>query len=73
MCVCVCRKCVHRLTGKVYAVKIIGNRVDSSREVQLLRLCQGHDTIVKLQDVFHDEVRIPINLYSLRYSRMSVY
>ena len=47
----VCRRCIHRATGKEYAVKIVSRRVDCSREIQLLRLCQGHPNIVKLIDV----------------------
>lgn len=52
----VCRRCTERRTGKMCAVKIVSNRVDCSREVHLLRLCQGHNNIVKLLDVFQDEV-----------------
>ena len=52
----VCRKCRHKQTGKEYAVKIVSRRIDCTREIQLLRLCQGHPNIVKLHEVFHDEV-----------------
>ena len=37
-------------------MKIVSRRVDSSREVKLLRLCQGHPNIVQLHEVHHDEV-----------------
>ena len=37
----VVRRCVRRETGEELAVKIVSRRVDCSREVQLLRLCQG--------------------------------
>ena len=47
---------MQRRTGKFFAVKIVSNRIDCNREVQLLRLCQGHENIVQLQDVFQDEV-----------------
>ena len=50
------RKCRHKQSGKEYAVKIMSRRVDCSREVQLLRLCQGHPHIVKLHEAFQDEV-----------------
>lgn len=53
----VCRKCRHKQTGKEYAVKIVSRRIDCTREIQLLRICQGHPNIVKLHEVFHDEVR----------------
>ena len=51
-----CRKCRHKQTGKEYAVKIVSRRIDCSREVHTLRLCQGHPNIVTLQKVCHDEV-----------------
>lgn len=53
----ICRRCVKKSTGKEYAVKIVSRKVDSSNEVALLRLCQGHENIVKLHNVYHDEVR----------------
>ena len=58
MCICVFshRKCRHKQTGKEYAVKIVSRRVDSSREIKLLRMCQGHNNIVTLYGVYHDEV-----------------
>ncbi len=52
----VCRKCQNKQTGKEYAVKIVSRRIDCTREIQLLRLCQGHPNIVRLHEVFHDEV-----------------
>lgn len=56
-----CRRCVEKSTGKEYAVKIISRKVDSSREVALLRLCQSHPNIVQLHQVFHDEVNISLD------------
>lgn len=50
------RKCRHKQTRNEYAVKIVSRRLECNREVQLLRLCQGHPNIVKIHDVFHDEV-----------------
>ncbi len=52
----VCRRCVDRATGIEYAVKIVSRRVDCSKEIALLRMCQGHPNIVKLVDVI--QVRI---------------
>ncbi|XP_044577160.1 ribosomal protein S6 kinase alpha-5-like isoform X1 [Cotesia glomerata] len=50
----VCRRCRHRQTKQEFAVKIISRRIDSSREVAILRACQGHPNIVKLIDVYQD-------------------
>lgn len=51
----ICRRCIERATGKAYAVKIISRKVDSTREINLLRACQGHPNIVNLHQVYHDE------------------
>lgn len=53
----ICRRCVEKATGKEYAVKIVSRKIDSAREISLLRLCQGHPNIVNLYNVYHDEVR----------------
>jgi serine/threonine protein kinase len=50
------RKCLHKKSGNEYAVKIVSRRQDCSREIQLLKMCQGHPNIVKLHDVYYDEV-----------------
>lgn len=52
----VCRKCVHKGTGLEYAVKIVSRRTDTTREIKLLRQCQGHPNIVTLIEVFHDDI-----------------
>lgn len=51
----VCRKCVHRQTDQQYAVKIVTRRLDCTREINLLRACQGHPNIVNLHEVYYDE------------------
>ncbi|XP_041353534.1 ribosomal protein S6 kinase alpha-5-like [Gigantopelta aegis] len=51
----ICRKCRNKLTNIQYAVKIVSRRIDCTREVSLLRLCQGHPNIVTMFEVFHDE------------------
>ncbi|XP_049819509.1 ribosomal protein S6 kinase alpha-5 isoform X2 [Aethina tumida] len=51
----VCRRCVHKETGKEFAVKIVSRTKDCSQEVNLLRACQGHPNIVKLQAFIQDE------------------
>ena len=52
----ICRRCKQKATGQEYAVKIVSRRVDCTQEINLLRACQGHPNIVRLQDVFYDEV-----------------
>ncbi|XP_069363182.1 ribosomal protein S6 kinase alpha-5-like isoform X2 [Maniola hyperantus] len=51
----VCRKCIHRQTGKEYAVKIISSqKKDVKQEIELLKACQGCPYIIALHDVFYD-------------------
>ncbi|KAJ2943175.1 hypothetical protein O0L34_g18887 [Tuta absoluta] len=51
----VCRKCIHRQTGKEYAVKIVSTqKKDVRQEIELLRACQGCPYIITLHEVFHD-------------------
>ena len=52
----VCRRCRHKQTGVYYAVKIITRRMDVTREIKLLKACQGHPNIVRLHNVFQDEM-----------------
>lgn len=58
--------CVHKETGVEYAVKIVSNRNHPQREVQILRLCQGHPNIVKLVDVQKDELHTYIIMELVR-------
>ncbi|XP_050311724.1 ribosomal protein S6 kinase alpha-5-like isoform X2 [Anthonomus grandis grandis] len=51
----VCRRCVHKATGKEYAVKIISRVKDCSQEINMLRACQGHDNIVNIHEFVQDE------------------
>ena len=51
----VVRKCVHKKTGITYAVKIISRRVDSSREILMLKTCADHPNIVKLIETLEDD------------------
>ncbi|XP_013401008.1 ribosomal protein S6 kinase alpha-5 [Lingula anatina] len=62
----VCRKCYLKKTGTERAVKIISRRMDASREINLLKLCQGHPNIVELHDVFQDELHTYLVLDYLR-------
>ncbi|XP_068624300.1 ribosomal protein S6 kinase alpha-5-like isoform X2 [Battus philenor] len=51
----VCRKCIHRQTGKDYAVKIISTqKKDVKQEIELLKMCQGCPFIITLHEVFQD-------------------
>ena len=52
----ICRRCVHKTTEQEFAVKIVSRRIDCTREINLLRACQGHTNIVRLHEVFYDEV-----------------
>jgi serine/threonine protein kinase len=52
------RRCRNRRTQEEFAVKIVSLRqeVDAQNEIELLRQCQGHANIVKLHEVYSDEV-----------------
>lgn len=62
----VCRKCINKNSKVEYAVKIISRRIDSSREIQLLKVCQGHPNIVQLIEVYEDEAHTYIVLELLK-------
>lgn len=51
----VCRKCIHRDTGKEYAVKIISTqKKDIKQEIELLKACQDCPYIITLHEVVQD-------------------
>uniref|UniRef100_K7FNE5 Ribosomal protein S6 kinase n=1 Tax=Pelodiscus sinensis TaxID=13735 RepID=K7FNE5_PELSI len=54
----ICRKCSHKKTSQEYAVKIISKRMEANtqREITALKLCEGHPNVVKLHEVYHDQV-----------------
>ncbi|XP_030071159.1 ribosomal protein S6 kinase alpha-5 [Microcaecilia unicolor] len=54
----ICRKCLHKKTSQEYAVKIISKRLEANtqKEVTALKLCEGHPNIVKLHEVYHDQL-----------------
>nr|XP_014350699.1 PREDICTED: ribosomal protein S6 kinase alpha-4 [Latimeria chalumnae] len=54
----ICRRCRQLQTGQEYAVKILSKRMESNtqREITALKLCDAHPNIVKLVDVYHDQV-----------------
>lgn len=51
----ICRRCVHKSTGKEYAVKIVSRARDCTQEINLLRACQGHPNVVTLHEFIQDE------------------
>uniref|UniRef100_A0A665XBU6 Ribosomal protein S6 kinase n=1 Tax=Echeneis naucrates TaxID=173247 RepID=A0A665XBU6_ECHNA len=55
----VCRKCRHKQSGHEYAVKIVSRRMEANtqREIAALRQCESHPNIVKLHDVYTDQVQ----------------
>ncbi|KAI4472089.1 ribosomal protein s6 kinase [Holotrichia oblita] len=62
----VCRRCVHKHTGKEYAVKIVSRKTDCTQEINLLRACQGHPNIVNLHDVIIDDIHTYLVLELLK-------
>ncbi|XP_026568796.1 ribosomal protein S6 kinase alpha-5 isoform X1 [Pseudonaja textilis] len=54
----ICRKCLHKKTRREYAVKIISKRleVNTQREITALKLCEGHPNVVKLHEIYHDQL-----------------
>ncbi|XP_044520953.1 ribosomal protein S6 kinase alpha-5 isoform X4 [Gracilinanus agilis] len=54
----ICRKCLHRKSNQEYAVKIISKRMEANtqKEITALKLCEGHPNIVKLYEVYHDQL-----------------
>ncbi|KAG8224373.1 hypothetical protein J437_LFUL005255 [Ladona fulva] len=62
----ICRRCTNIQTGQEFAVKVVSRRVDVNQEINLLRACQGHPNIVRLHEVYHDEVHTYMVLEYLR-------
>uniref|UniRef100_A0A8C5ER00 Ribosomal protein S6 kinase n=1 Tax=Gouania willdenowi TaxID=441366 RepID=A0A8C5ER00_GOUWI len=54
----ICRRCTHKKTGQKYAVKIVSKRMEAQtqREIAALKLCDGHSNIVKLHEIYHDQL-----------------
>ncbi|XP_034381302.1 ribosomal protein S6 kinase alpha-5 isoform X1 [Cyclopterus lumpus] len=54
----ICRRCTHKKTGQKYAVKIVSKRMEAQtqREMAALKLCDGHPNIVKLHEIYHDQL-----------------
>ncbi|XP_046873986.1 ribosomal protein S6 kinase alpha-5 isoform X3 [Hypomesus transpacificus] len=54
----ICRGCTHKKTGQKYAVKIVSKRMEAQtqKEIAALKLCDGHPNIVKLHEIYHDQL-----------------
>uniref|UniRef100_A0A7N9AV32 Ribosomal protein S6 kinase n=1 Tax=Mastacembelus armatus TaxID=205130 RepID=A0A7N9AV32_9TELE len=54
----ICRRCTHKKTGQKFAVKIVSKRMEAQtqREIAALKLCDGHPNIVKLHEIYHDQL-----------------
>uniref|UniRef100_A0A672SXJ5 Ribosomal protein S6 kinase n=1 Tax=Sinocyclocheilus grahami TaxID=75366 RepID=A0A672SXJ5_SINGR len=54
----ICRQCTHKKTGQKYAVKIVSKRMEAltQKEIAALKLCDGHPNIVKLYEIYHDQL-----------------
>uniref|UniRef100_A0A673I6M4 Ribosomal protein S6 kinase n=1 Tax=Sinocyclocheilus rhinocerous TaxID=307959 RepID=A0A673I6M4_9TELE len=55
----ICRQCTHKKTGQKYAVKIVSKRMEAltQKEIAALKPCDGLPNIVKLHEIYHDQVR----------------
>ncbi|XP_057715842.1 ribosomal protein S6 kinase alpha-5 isoform X2 [Corythoichthys intestinalis] len=54
----ICRRCTHKKTGQKFAVKIVSKRMEAQtqREIAALKLCDSHPNIVKLHEIYHDQL-----------------
>ncbi|XP_032881088.1 ribosomal protein S6 kinase alpha-5-like [Amblyraja radiata] len=64
----VCRKCRHKRTGQEYCVKIISRRMElcTQRETAALKHLGAHPNIVKLYEVYHDQMHTYLVMELLR-------
>ncbi|ROL18751.1 Ribosomal protein S6 kinase alpha-5 [Anabarilius grahami] len=64
----ICRQCTHKKTGQKYAVKIVSKRMEAQtqKEIAALKLCDGHPNIVKLHEIYHDQLHTYLVLELLR-------
>ncbi|XP_056623812.1 ribosomal protein S6 kinase alpha-5 isoform X2 [Triplophysa dalaica] len=64
----ICRKCTHKNTRQNYAVKIVSKRMEAltQKEIAALKLCDGHPNIVKLHEIYHDQLHTYLVLELLR-------
>ncbi|XP_017332476.1 ribosomal protein S6 kinase alpha-5 [Ictalurus punctatus] len=64
----ICRQCTHKKSGQKYAVKIVSKRMEAQtqKEIAALKLCEGHPNIVKLHEIYHDQLHTYLVLELLR-------
>uniref|UniRef100_A0AAY3ZZR8 Ribosomal protein S6 kinase n=1 Tax=Denticeps clupeoides TaxID=299321 RepID=A0AAY3ZZR8_9TELE len=64
----ICRQCTHKKSGQMYAVKIVSKRMEAQtqKEIAALKLCDGHPNIVKLHEIYHDQLHTYLVLELLR-------
>uniref|UniRef100_A0AAR2JBY2 Ribosomal protein S6 kinase n=1 Tax=Pygocentrus nattereri TaxID=42514 RepID=A0AAR2JBY2_PYGNA len=64
----ICRQCTHKKSGQKYAVKIVSKRMEAQtqKEIAALKLCDGHPNIVKLHEIYHDQLHTYLVLELLR-------
>eukprot|EP00051_Salpingoeca_urceolata_P016843 m.226314 g.226314 ORF g.226314 m.226314 type:complete len:831 (-) comp18795_c0_seq6:158-2650(-) len=54
-----CRRCTHRRTSKDYAVKIMSRHKGApEQEIALLKRCQEHENVIRLIDVYRDDLHV---------------
>ena len=53
------RPCTSRVTGSRFALKILQDKPSSRTEINLHRRCSNHPSIVKIYDVYANEVQFP--------------
>lgn len=53
------RLCVHKESGKHYALKVLLDRSKARKEVTLHWLCSGSEYIVRAVDVYANEIKLP--------------
>lgn len=51
----ICIKCRNRFTGELVAVKVVKASHDVTKEVDMLKKCQGHPNIVRFIEMLQDE------------------
>ncbi|KAF4084002.1 hypothetical protein AMELA_G00123790 [Ameiurus melas] len=64
----ICRQCTHKKSGLKFAVKIVSKRMEAQtqKEIAALKLCEGHPNIVKLHEIYHDQLHTYLVLELLR-------
>uniref|UniRef100_W5K3N1 Ribosomal protein S6 kinase n=1 Tax=Astyanax mexicanus TaxID=7994 RepID=W5K3N1_ASTMX len=64
----ICRQCTHKKSGQKYAVKIVSKRMEAQtqKEIAALKLCDRHPNVVKLHEIYHDQLHTYLVLELLR-------